>query len=156
MRGALAFLRRQNNFFRSIRDLCTIPKTLKNALVLLKDTLLNLIFAVVITLILYFLKLTREYSVIEISATLLGFTLTALGIFFALPMREEIRERVKQFQYDKIVAIILIMAMIAYLLNIIVYLFVDFFYINIFFLLFGLGQNLISTYYIFNLYLKGC
>lgn len=122
----------------------------------IKATLLNLIFAVVITLILYFLKLTREYSVIEISATLLGFTLTALGIFFALPMREEIRERVKQFQYDKIVAIILIMAMIAYLLNIIVYLFVDIFYINIFFLLFGLGQNLISTYYIFNLYLKGC
>lgn len=122
----------------------------------IKTTLVNLCISILIVLILYFLKLTREYSVIEISATLLGFTLTALGIFFALPMKEEIRERVKQFQYDKIVANILITAMIAYLLNIIIYLFVDIFYVNIFFLLFGLGQNLISTYYIFKLYIKGC
>lgn len=119
-------------------------------------SILNAFVSLIIAVVLYLFDLSRDYGVIEISATLLGFTLTALGIFFALPMREEVRARIKQFQYDKIIASILIIAMIAYLLNIIIYLFVDVFYINIFFLIFGLGQNLISTYYIFNLYIKGC
>lgn len=129
---------------------------MKNFLYKYWTSILNAFVSLIIAVVLYLFDLSRDYGVIEISATLLGFTLTALGIFFALPMREEIRERIKQFQYDKIIASILIIAMIAYLLNIIIYLFIDIFYINIFFLIFGLGQNLISTYYIFKLYLKGC
>ena len=129
---------------------------MKNFLYKYWTSILNAFVSLIIAVVLYLFDLSRDYGVIEISATLLGFTLTALGIFFALPTREEVRARIKQFQYDKIIASILIIAMIAYLLNIIIYLFIDIFYINIFFLIFGLGQNLISTYYIFNLYIKGC
>ena len=89
-------------------------KTIKNFLYLTKWCFVNLIIAIIIFLILYFTKIEKDYGVIETNVSLLGFSLAAIGIFFALPLRKEIRERLHQFQYDKVIVILMFVGMMSF------------------------------------------
>lgn len=129
---------------------------LKNLFYKIKWTIINLFVSGLISFLIYFFNFYRVYGIIETNASLLGFSLAAIGIFYALPIRKEIRERLQQFQYDKIIMILMLSAMLSFLLGIIVYLFVDIFCLNIFFLLFGILQDMVATYYITQLFIKGC
>ena len=115
----------------------------------------NLFISVVFALVLYFLEVYREYGIIETNSSLLGFSLAALGIFIALPLRSEIKERLHQFQYDKIISFLMIVGMMSFFLGIVVYLFIDIFAVNIFFLFWGILQEIVAMYYITILFLKG-
>lgn len=126
-----------------------------NFLYLTKWCFFNLIITIVIFLLFYFLGTEKEYGVIETNASLLGFSLAAIGIFFALPLKAEIKDRVHQFQYDKKISILMIVGMMSFLIGIIVYLFVDIFSLNVSFLLYGILQEVVAMYYITSLYIKG-
>lgn len=130
-------------------------KTIKNFLYLTKWCFVNLIIAIIIFLILYFTKIEKDYGVIETNVSLLGFSLAAIGIFFALPLRKEIRERLHQFQYDKVIVILMFVGMMSFLIGIIFYLFLDIFAVNILFLFYGILQELVATFYITKLFIKG-
>ena len=130
-------------------------KIIKNLWNLTKWCFINLITAIVISLLLFFLKLEREYGVIDTNASLLGFSLAAIGIFFALPLRPEIQERVHQFQFDKKISILMVVGMMSFLIGILVFLFIDIFSLNILFLLYGILQEVVAMYYIIILFIKG-
>nr|DAI55256.1 MAG TPA: hypothetical protein [Caudoviricetes sp.] len=116
---------------------------------------INLFISVVFSLTLFFLEVYREYGIIETNSSLLGFSLAALGIFVALPLRPEIKERLHQYQYDKIISFLMIVGMMSFFLGIIIYLFIDIFAVNIFFLIWGILQEIVAMYYITMLFLRG-
>lgn len=130
-------------------------KKARNFFYISKWCFINFFISAVISVVLYLLNVNRELGVIETNASLLGFSLAALGIFFALPLRDEIKERLHQFQYDKIISIQMIVGMMSFLIGIVVYLFKDIFPVNVFFLLYGILQEVVSMYYIVVLFLKG-
>lgn len=115
----------------------------------------NFFIAITIFLLLLFMEIQREYGVIETNASLLGFSLAAIGIFFALPLRPEIQERVHQFQFDKKISILMLVGMMSFLVGIFVFLFVNIFSLNIFFLIYGALQEVTAMYYITILFIKG-
>lgn len=116
---------------------------------------INFFITITIFLLLFFLGAEREYGVIETNASLLGFSLAAIGIFFALPLRPEIQERVHQFQFDKKISILMIVGMMSFLIGILVFLFINIFSLNILFLLYGVLQEVAAMYYITILFIKG-
>lgn len=128
---------------------------LKNLWYLTKWCFINLIISLIIFSIIFFTKVERDYGVIETNVSLLGFSLAAIGIFFAMPLRKEIRERLHQFQFDKIIVILMLVGMLSFLIGIIVYLFVDYFALNILFLFYGILQEVVATFYITKLFIKG-
>lgn len=128
---------------------------LKNLWYLTKWCFINLIISLIIFSIIFFTKVERDYGVIETNVSLLGFSLAAIGIFFAMPLRKEIRERLHQFQFDKIIVILMLAGMLSFLIGIIVYLFVDYFALNILFLFYGILQEVVATFYITKLFIKG-
>lgn len=130
-------------------------KIIKNLWYLTKWCFINLIIATIISFLLFFLKIEREYGVIETNTSLLGFSLATLGIFFALPLRPEIQKRVHQFQFDKKISILMVVGMMSFLIGILVFLFIDIFSLNILFLLYGILQEVVAMYYIIILFIKG-
>lgn len=128
---------------------------IKNLWYLTKWCFINLIIAVIIFLIVFFTNSDRDYGIIETNASLLGFSLAALGIFFALPLKQEIKERIHQFQYDKIISILMIVGMMSFFVGILVFLFVDIFSLNILFLIYGILEEVVAMYYITVLFIKG-
>lgn len=128
---------------------------LKNLWYLTKWCFINLIISLIIFSVIFVAKIEREYGVIETNVSLLGFSLAAIGIFFAMPIRKEIRERLHQFQFDKIIVILMIVGMFSFFIGIGVYLFVDYFSLNILFLFYGILQEVVATFYITKLFIKG-
>ena len=116
---------------------------------------INFFITIAIFLLLFFLGSEREYGVIETNASLLGFSLAAIGIFFSLPLRPEIQKRMHQFQFDKKISILMIVGMMSFLTGILVVLFIDIFSLNILFLLYGILQEVVAMYYITILFIKG-
>lgn len=128
---------------------------IKNLWYLTKWCFINLLIPILIFLILFFTHAKRNYGVIETNSSLLGFSLAAMGIFFALPVRKEIRDRLHQFQFDKIIVILMIVGMFSFLIGIILYLFIDLFALNVLFLLYGILQEIVATFYITKLFIRG-
>ena len=125
-----------------------------------KQSICNFLIAGLSTLLFVWLD-TSEYfisclSVItSISGALIGFLITAMSLFYTLPVREEIKKRIIDFQFNIIIPRVMFLGIIALLIEILVYIFYPFYFVLYPLFIFGLLQTACSVWYVIVLAKKG-
>ena len=125
-------------------------------------TIINSFIALSIFFFLLFYKGIEDYCIqnlsllTSISGTLIGFLLTALALFYSLPIRAEIKDRLIQFQYNVIIPKLLFIGMMVFFLQILVFLFFqETYFIQYALFIFGLLETVVATLYIIKLARRG-
>ena len=118
-----------------------------------KQNICNFVIACFSSLIFIFFD-NSEYFIncldiiTSISGTLIGFLVTAMSLFFTLPIKEEIKRKIMEFQYNIIIPRVMFLGIISFLIEIIIYIIYPLYYILYPIFIFGLLQTVYSVWYI--------
>lgn len=134
-----------------------MPKFLYRNLWTLINTFIS-VCILIITIILedYFLSINNLDVIVGISGTMIGFSLTSISLYYGLKFTDETRWKIRQYSYDIIIPRLMFIALIAFVLDVLIYTFApSLIYIIIPLFVFGLLEISFSTYYLIVLSKKG-
>ena len=124
-------------------------------------TLINAIISISISFCMfffqdYFNELKNIEVIVGISGTMIGFSLTAISLFYGLKFNDETKSKIEQYGYHIIVPRLMTIALIAFILDVLIYTFApSLLYLIIPLFVFGLLEISFSTYYLIVFSKKG-
>ena len=98
----------------------------------------------------------KEDVIIGMSGTLLGFIITALSLYYTLPIKDSVKQNLKLYGFDVIIPRTMFMAIVLFALDIVLFLFQINIVLIICLFFFGLSETILATVYLIVLSKKGC